>query len=166
MVALAALLLAGAAVLVWRLGAETQSSNIAETRSLKELMAAAQAEFDARRFEEAVRGFGAAARLAPDDPRVRGNLGWAAYRARQFELAERETEKALDLLAVQGARRALTPAEQRRKASFLFNLGLLLERRDAPEAARRLYSESLLLRPHPVVEKRLKRLQPRADAGP
>ena len=101
------------------------------------------------KYAEAIAAFERCVELAPGDATALGELGWAAFEARDLPKAEAATRKALA-----GGRR---PA-------LLYNLARIEELTGGPDVVA-LYRESLELRPDEATRAHLRLLQPTlADA--
>ena len=70
----------------------------------------------AERFAEAIAAFREALAISPSDPAALGELGWAAFRRQDYDLAIESTTEALSLAY-----------EPRRQAALLYNLGRIAE---------------------------------------
>ena len=109
--------------------------------------------FEAKKYADAVAEFEKALEAIPMDGRALSELGWAAFQAGDHEKARKANTDAVRVTA-----------HPKVKAASLYNLGRVAEATGDKEEAKRLYSESLLLRPHDVVRKRLEGLGATAPA--
>ncbi len=82
--------------------------------------------------------------VAPNDPRVLAEVGWAALNANDLPRAENANRRALALTKEPVAR-----------AQILYNMGRVAEAKKDTDAARSAYAESLSLRDNAEVKKRL-----------
>jgi hypothetical protein len=105
-------------------------------------------------YAGAMKAFQEALTVAPDDPRALSELGWAAFFAKDLDLAESSTRKALE--------RATEPYL---KASAYYNLGRIQEERGAPKDAVVSYRRSLEHRLNATVKARLAKLDAAAAAA-
>jgi hypothetical protein len=109
-----------------------------------------------KKWGEAVVELQAALTVIPDDPRASAELGWAAFQAGDYVIA-----KKANAVAVRSA------GDPKVRAQALYNLGRVAEATGDKDAATRLYTESLALRPNKTVEARLKGLgAPLVSAAP
>ncbi|HZP81207.1 MAG TPA: tetratricopeptide repeat protein, partial [Chthonomonadaceae bacterium] len=91
----------------------------------------AQVLDSAGKHDEAIATYRAAIQLAPDDPILWGNLGWAQYNAARYDEAVQSSRKALQL--------------DPKLAYVRFNLGLIASVRDRWNEAKREYDQALAL---------------------
>jgi hypothetical protein len=117
-----------------------------ERRFLK-AMVEARGLHDKKDYAGAVKGFQGALAIAPDDPRALSELGWSALYAKDLDLAEASTKKALE-----------RATEAYLKASSHYNLGRIQEERGQRDEAIASYKRSLELKLNPVVKDRLAKL--------
>ena len=89
--------------------------------------------------------------IIPDDATALGELGFTAYRAKDYVKAESATRKAI---ASQGSPNV--------RGAALYNLGLILEDNKDPAGAIAAYSESLRARPNVAVRAKLRKLDAKA----
>jgi tetratricopeptide (TPR) repeat protein len=99
----------------------------------------------------ALAAFDAALKIIPDDPRVLGEYGYAAYQAKDLPTAERMTRAAI----------ARTQDANLLGASY-YNLGLIFEARGEKDLAVGAYTSSLRVRSNKTVRERLSALDPAA----
>lgn len=97
----------------------------------------------------------AARTLAPTDAVVLSELGWAAFNAGKYDVAKTTTDEAIRL--------AKNP---KLKAASLYNLGRIAEQAGDSDAAKKAYEESIAIRPHEVVSRRLAQLDSPTRALP
>jgi hypothetical protein len=97
-----------------------------------------------KQYKGAIAAFQAALVATPGDARAQSELGWAAFRAGDLDLAQDATRKSID-----------AASDPKVKAASLYNLGRILEARGDAKAAGDAYRESLQLRPNRVVDSRL-----------
>lgn len=102
-------------------------------------------------YRAAMAAFERALAIDPDDPRALAELGWAAFFARDLDVAEARTRAALARTVDAGG-----------KGSVLYNLGRIAEERGDSAEAVALYRQSLHERPNDTVRDRLARLDPAA----
>lgn len=102
----------------------------------------------AERWREAMQAFGRACAEDPKSAIARSELGFAALRANDLDLASKATEEGL-LLASEGFVRA----------SLLYNQGRIFEERGEPDLALESYRASLKIRDHAEVQKRIRNLE-------
>jgi tetratricopeptide (TPR) repeat protein len=117
-----------------------------ERRFLK-VMGEARALHEKKDYEGAIKGFQGALAIAPDDPLALSGLGWAAFYAKDLDLAEASTKKALE-----------RATEAYLKALCHYNMGRIQEERGRREDAIASYKRSLELKMNPVVKERLAKL--------
>ena len=98
----------------------------------------------AKDYAGALVEFDRALAVAPSDPRVLAEVGWAAFNANELPRAENANRRALALTKDPGLR-----------AQILYNAGRTAEAKKDADAARKAYAESLSLRDNAEVKKRL-----------
>ena len=98
----------------------------------------------AGKYEEAMARYREALTIDASDVAVLGELGWAAYKSGDLELAHRTTTAAMRFAK-----------EDKQLGMLLYNLGRIDEDRGQLDAAAELYRVSLARRPNDVVQKRL-----------
>ena len=106
---------------------------------------------DASQLAAAAKGFEDCLQILPDDPVALSELGVVQLRANQLEKAEATSRKAIE--------HSQSPSV---RAASLFNLGFILAKRGDKPGAIEAYQSSLRLRPHPVVEAALRKLDAKA----
>lgn len=106
---------------------------------------------DAGKIAEARQAFSDCLTIAPDDPTALSELGWIEMRAKELDQAEATTRKAIA--------RAGTP---NLRAASLFNLGMILSKRNDPKGATEALMSSLRLRPNATALAELRKLDPTA----
>ncbi len=97
-----------------------------------------------KKWVEATKAFEAALAANPGDPRALAELGYAAYHADDLRKATATNAKALE-----------AATDPQLKAQVLFNEGMVAEKQNNKELAKKSYEASLKLRPNTTVEKRL-----------
>lgn len=102
-------------------------------------------------YPAAIAAFERALAVDPDDPRALAELGWAAFFARDLDLADAKTRAAL-----------ARSADARGKGAALYNLGRIAEERGDKDQAIAHYKHSLQERPNDTVRDRLAALDPAA----
>jgi hypothetical protein len=90
--------------------------------------------------------------LAPQDPRVLAEIGWAAFKAGDLARAKDANKKAL-----------AATSDTKLRAQILYNIGRVAEEQKDTEAALRAYRDSLALRDNAEVKKRFEALGGSAD---
>jgi len=100
-------------------------------------------------YSAAIEAFEKALAISPDDPHALGELGWAAFFAKDFERAEARTREALK-----------RTADPELKGAWLYNLGRIAEERGHKDEAVGFYRQSLRERPNKTVRERLAKLDP------
>ena len=108
-----------------------------------------------KKWAEAVRAFEAALAIHAGEQAALIDLGFAAFQAGNFPKARAANDRALLIT---------TNPEQR--AAVLYNQGRVSEARGDRTSAQRLYSESLALRPNPMVQERLAQLGKPVEVRP
>ncbi len=98
----------------------------------------------AKDYAGALADFDRALAVAPNEPRVLAEVGWAALNANELPRADAANRRAL----------ALTK-EPVLRAQILYNSGRVAEAKKDTDAARKSYAESLSLRDNAEVKKRL-----------
>jgi hypothetical protein len=106
-----------------------------------------------KKYADAVTAFEDCTKVVPDDAVCLSELGWAAFEGKDLKKAEAATRKSLANQAAPNVRGAT-----------LYNLGRIEEELKNKPAAVTAYSESLRVRPHPVVRARLKTLDEKVAA--
>jgi tetratricopeptide (TPR) repeat protein len=106
---------------------------------------------DAGQLTAAAKAFEDCLQILPDDPIALSELGVVQLRANQLDKAEATSRKAIE--------HSQSPSV---RAASLFNLGYILAKRGDKPGAIEAYQGSLRLRPHPVVEAALRKLDPKA----
>ncbi len=96
-----------------------------------------------KEFKQAVAELDKALAIAPKDPRVLAEVGWAAFNAGDLERAADANQKALS-----------STSEPMLRAQILYNAGRVAEEKKDNDAARRAYGDSLALRDNAEVKKR------------
>lgn len=107
-----------------------------------------------RDWPGAIAAFGECLKLLPDDPWALSEQGWAAYNAKQLELAEKSTRAAI----------AAATQDDVKGASY-YNLGLILEGRGDKAGAIAAYVASVKARGSAAVRSRLQTLDANAAAA-
>jgi tetratricopeptide (TPR) repeat protein len=149
---IAALWLPGAAAAAPRRAPRTQAAGSTTPDSAAGLLRRGRALVARGRYAEAVAVLDAALRETPDDPLVLNELGVALREVGNLARAEAVCRKAAE-------------AEPPRvRASALYNLGRVLERRRDTAAALAAYRDSLQLRHTRIVRERLLALDPTATS--
>ena len=105
----------------------------------------------AGKLAQAIAKLEACVAIIPDQATALGELGFTAYRAKDYVKAEAATRKAI---ASQGSPNV--------RGASLYNLGLILEDKKDTAGAIAAYTESLRARPHGVVRARLRKLDAKA----
>lgn len=105
----------------------------------------------AGKIAEARQAFSDCLTISPDDPTALSELGWIEMRANDLERAEATTRKAIA--------RADTP---NLRAASLFNLGIILSKRNDSKGAIEALTASLRLRPNATASAELRKLDPTA----
>lgn len=127
----------------------------AEARErLAKLLDDGRALHEKKDYAGAIKVFQQALAIAPDDARALSELGWAALFAKDLDLAEASTRKAIE-----------RAAEPYLKASAYYNLGRIEEERGKPADAVLAYRRSLEHRLNEAVKARLAKLDPGAAAA-
>jgi hypothetical protein len=105
----------------------------------------------AGKHAEAVAAFEAYVATAPDDPVGWGELGWAAFGAKDYDRAEVATRKAIAT--------TVDPSSRNARAAAQFNLGTILEAA-GKAGATTAYAESIQTRPTRAARDKLAALDP------
>ncbi len=127
--------------------AEDQKTYTAQLRRGRQLEGAGK-------HAEAIAAFEAGLRAVPDDSTLLGEIGAAAYAAKDLPAAEKATRAAIANAAAPDVRGA-----------SLYNLGRIQEDRGDLAGALASYADSLRARPNSVVRARLTKLDPKAAAA-
>ncbi|NUP10916.1 MAG: tetratricopeptide repeat protein [Polyangiaceae bacterium] len=94
-------------------------------------------------FKAAIVELDKALAVAPKDPRVLAEIGWAAFNAGDLDRAKDANKRAL-----------ATTSEPKLRAQILYNTGRVAEEQKDTDAAKRAYGDSLVLRDNAEVKKR------------
>ncbi len=125
--------------------ATTEAKVTVEKRAeYKKLLADGRKLAGEKKWAASVTAFEAALAANPGDPRALAELGYAAYHADDLAKAAATNTKALE---------AATDPQLR--AQVLFNEGMVAEKQNNKDLAKKSYEASLKLRPNTTVEKRL-----------
>ena len=98
----------------------------------------------AGKFDEGIKLYHEALAIEPSNPAALAELGWAAFQAKQLELAQGASSQALTF--------SRKPEQQ---GMILYNLGRIAEARAEIDVAIANYRESLVRRPNATVQTRL-----------
>lgn len=123
----------------------------AQRESLKQLQEGRR-RVQGKDLQGGIAAFKLALAARPDDPAILGELGWAYLQLGDLPRAEDATRRAIT-----------TAVEPRQRASLLYNLGLIEQRRGHAAEAANAFRLSLALRPSKAVQAALEGL-PRASA--
>lgn len=110
----------------------------------KKLLAEGRKLAGEKKWAESTKAFEAALAANPGDPRALAELGYAAYHADDLAKATATNTKALE-----------AATDPQLKAQVLFNEGMVAEKQNNKDLAKKSYEASLKLRPNATVEKRL-----------
>jgi len=102
-----------------------------------------------KRYDDGIDLYREALTIDPASPKLLGELGFAAYKSGDLELAESSTRRAIDL----------APPGSKGLGALYYNLGLIEEASERPAAARAAYERSLAVRPgNDIVASKLAKL--------
>lgn len=105
--------------------------------AILELLEKGRAQVKRGEYDAAIGSYQEALLIDPNHARLLSELGWAAFKGKQFELAEQATRLSV--------RHANSPSI---KGASLYNLGRIAEARTQPKLAASHYRASLEARPH------------------
>ena len=124
--------------------AEPTGERRAPAESYDQALARGQKLARDKKYPDAMRAFEAALAARPDDARALSELSWVAFRANELDRAKQAAEASV-----------AAAEEPKLKAASLYNLGRVAEAQGDWNEAAKAYKESLKLRPHKAVERRL-----------
>lgn len=124
-----------------------------EAKAYKDALADGRKHHIAKKYKDAVASFEKALTVNPDDRRALSELGYAAYFAKDFSLAEEATRKAIERSSDPGI-----------KGADLYNLGLIQVAQGKNADAIASYTRSLEARPNRTVREALSKLDSAAAA--
>ncbi|HEX3760752.1 MAG TPA: tetratricopeptide repeat protein [Kofleriaceae bacterium] len=114
----------------------------------------------AGKHAEAVAAFEQVVKAHPDDVAAQAELGFEAYKAKDYAKAEAVTRAAIAKLPAAKASDADTSQADRTRGAALYNLGLILEATNRPKDAATAYAGSLDARASRAARTRLQKLDP------
>ncbi len=142
-------------------GIDLEASTLITTPGDEAIAEAAKTHLDAGRkltrkgaYRRAMAELELGLELEPTNPYLWSEHGWAAFRAGELDTAKASTNKALEFAT-----------KERARASMLYNLGRIAEKRGDLNDAAGYYEQSLRYRPNKTVKKRLGKVEARLDAA-